>query len=170
MSLRRLAGMYPAGHPVIAQKLDELYAIVHEHLQRSPVLTIDVIRGDVHLDGVAYREDGTATAQSIRELAALGADSLHMTAGVERDEIRLAAEFLDQIQDNVSGETLETRLAARGIHHITFGRIVPLDTRWRARQWPDAPPPPLDPLYARVSGRWRSRHSTRSRRAGRSMR
>lgn len=148
VSLRRLAGMYPAGHPVIAQKLDELYQIAQEHLQGSPVLTIDVIRGDVHLDGVAFRDDGTATAQTIRELASLGVDSLHITAGVERDEIRLAAEFLDQIKDNASGEALETRLAARGIRHMTFGRLVPLDTRWRARQWPDAPPPPLDPLYA----------------------
>ena len=71
VSLRRLAGMYPSGHPVIAQKLDELHAIVQAHLRQSPVLTIDVIRGEVHLDGVAYRDDGmaTATAQTLRELA-----------------------------------------------------------------------------------------------------
>jgi hypothetical protein len=139
VSLRRLAGMYPSGHPVITQKLDEVYAIAQAHLQQSPVLTIDVIRGEVHLDGVAYRDDGmaTATAQTLRELGALGIDSLHITPGLERDEIRLAAEFLDQIRDNTSGEVLEARLAARGIRHISFGRIVPLDTRWRGRIWPE---------------------------------
>jgi len=150
VSLRRLAGMYPSGHPVITQKLDELHAIAQAHLQQSPELTIDVIRGEVHLDGVAHRDDGmaTATAQTLRELGSLGIDSLHITPGLERDEIRLAAEFLDQIRDNTSGEMLEARLAARGIRHISFGRIVPLDTSWRGRIWPDAPTSPLDPLYA----------------------
>ena len=150
VSLRRLTGMYPSGHPVIAQKLDELHAIVQLHLQESPVLTIDVIRGEVHLDGVICRDEGTATAtaQTLRELGTLGIDSLHITPGLERDEIRLAAEFLDQIKDSTSGEVLESRLAARGIRHISFGRIVPLDTRWRGRIWPDAPTSALDPLYA----------------------
>ena len=150
VSLRRLTGMYPSGHPVIAQKLDELHAIVQLHLRQNPVLTIDVIRGEVHLDGLICRDEGTATAtaQTLRELRALGIDSLHFTPGLERDEIRLAAEFLDQIKDSTSGEVLESRLAARGIRHISFGRIVPLDTRWRGRIWPDAPTSPLDPLYA----------------------
>jgi putative nucleotidyltransferase with HDIG domain len=150
VSLRWLARMYPSGHPVIAQKLDELYALAQAHLQQHDKLTIDVIRGEVHLDGAASRDDGTApaTAQATRELAALGVDSLHISAGVERDEIRLAAQFLDYVKENASVETLERRLAAQGITHINFGRIVPLDTRWRARQWPDAPTSPLDPIYA----------------------
>jgi putative nucleotidyltransferase with HDIG domain len=150
VSLRRLAGMYPPGHPVITQKLDELYQLVQEHLKDNAALTIDVIRGEVHLDGLAFRDEATATAtaQTLRELAVLGIDSVHITTGLERDEIRLAAEFLDRVGDNSSGTSLETRLAERGIRHITFGRIVPLDTRWRARQWPDAPTSPLDPLYA----------------------
>ena len=148
VNLRRLTGMYPAGHSVIAQKLDELQAIVQEHLRHSPALTIDVIRGEVHLDGAVSRDDGPATAQAIRELASLGVDSVQISAGVERDEIRLAAEFLEHVREGAEGETIEMRLASRGVRHITFGRIVPLDTRWRAHQWPDAPPPPLDPIYA----------------------
>jgi putative nucleotidyltransferase with HDIG domain len=150
VSLRRLAGMYPSGHPVIAQKLDELYQLAQEHLKNNPVLTLDVIRGEVHLDGIAFRDEATATAtaQTLRELASLGIDSVHIAAGVERDEIRLAAEFLDRLKDNSSGTTLELRLAARGVRHISFGRIAPIDTRWRAREWPDAPTTPLDPIYA----------------------
>jgi hypothetical protein len=35
VSLRRLATMYPSGHPVIAQKLDELYQIAQEHAAKS---------------------------------------------------------------------------------------------------------------------------------------
>ena len=105
------------------------------------MLTIDVIRGEVHLDGVAYRDDGmaTATAQTLRELGSLGIDSLHIALGVERDEIRLAAEFLDQIRDNTSGEILEAQLAARGIRHISFGRICAARHALGGESWPDAP-------------------------------
>jgi putative nucleotidyltransferase with HDIG domain len=150
VSLRRLVSMYPAGHPVIAQKLDELHHTIQEHLRTRAALTIDVIRGDVHLDGVVFRDDATATAtaQTVHELASLGVDSLCIRAGVEREEIRLAAEFLDHMTGDASGETLETRLASRGVRHVSFGRIVPLDTRWRGRQWPDAPVSPLDPSYS----------------------
>jgi putative nucleotidyltransferase with HDIG domain len=150
VSLRRLATMYPAGHPVIGQKLDELHQITQTHLQQHPALTIDVIRGIVHLDGTPLRDEATATAtsQAIRELATLGIDSLHLNAGVERGEILLAAQFLSEASDRSSGVPLDARLAGRGIRHVSFGRIVPLDTRWRGRQWPDSPQGALDPAYA----------------------
>jgi putative nucleotidyltransferase with HDIG domain len=31
---------------------------------------------------------------------------------------------------------------------VSLGRLVALDTRWRAQRWPDAPTGPLDPAYA----------------------
>lgn len=150
VSLRKLASMYPSGHPVIAQKLDELHQMAQEHLRHHPKMTLDVIRGEVHLDGMACRDEATATAtaQTLRELVSLGIDSIHVSPGVEREDIRLAAEFLEHVKDNASGPTLEQRLAERGVRRISFGRIVPLDTQWRARQWPDVPTSPLDPLYA----------------------
>ena len=46
-----------------------------------------------------------------------------------------------------SGEPVEARLARENIHHISLGRLIPLDTRWRAAQWPDAPTGTLDPAY-----------------------
>jgi hypothetical protein len=39
------------------------------------------------------------------------------------------------------------QLSRRGVHNISVGRLVPLDTRWRARQWPDHPHHVLDPDY-----------------------
>ena len=43
---------------------------------------------------------------------------------------------------------MESQLARRGIRHVSLARLVRLDTRWRAQQWPDAPTGPLDPAYA----------------------
>jgi putative nucleotidyltransferase with HDIG domain len=146
-SLRRLAGTYPAGHPMLTQKLKELDELVHQHLQLDPTLRIDIIRGDVFLDGVSFGRDDPASAQVVRELADLGIDSIHIHEGVERDELLAMAEFLWQFKDSHL-EPVEAQLARRNIRRISLGKIVPLDTRWSSRQWPDAPTGSLDPAYA----------------------
>jgi putative nucleotidyltransferase with HDIG domain len=147
-NLRRLLGTYPSGHPMIAQKVRELEDHVRQHLKRNPVLEIDVIDGDVRLDGVSFCGDTQASAQAIRELAELGIDSIHIREGVEAEELRAVADFLWQFKDTAPGDSLEAQLSRLGIRHISFGRLVRLDTRWRSQQWPDAPTGPLDPAYA----------------------
>jgi putative nucleotidyltransferase with HDIG domain len=146
-SLRRLAGTYPPGHPMMAQKLKEIDDLVHQHLRIDPTLRIDIIRGDVFLDGVSFGRDDPATAQVVRELSDLGIDSIHIREGVEREELLALAEFLWQVRD-VHAEPVEMQLARRNIRHISLGKIVALDTRWSSRQWPDAPTGTLDPAYA----------------------
>jgi len=148
VSLRRLTGMYPAGHPAIVQKLDEIDASVQRHLLGSPLLALDIIHGDVHLDGVSFRQEHDTQAQVVRELAELGVDSIHIRRGVTRDELHALSELLWQLREGPAGEAMEVRLAKRNIHHISLGRLVPLDTRWKAHDWPDAPQGPLDPAYA----------------------
>ncbi|HEV3485548.1 MAG TPA: HD domain-containing phosphohydrolase, partial [Vicinamibacterales bacterium] len=67
--------------------------------------------------------------------------------GVSRQELHSLSEFLWQLKEAPSGEPIEVQLAKRNIHHVSLGRLVPLDTRWRAAQWPDAPTGTLDPDY-----------------------
>jgi putative nucleotidyltransferase with HDIG domain len=148
VSLRRLTGMYPAGHPSIVQKLAEIDDSVQSHLRRTPALRLDIIRGDVHLDGVSYRQDSDTQATILRELTDVGIDSIHIRRGVTRDELQALSEFLWQLREVSSVEPMEVRLARRNIHHISLGRLVPLDTRWKTQEWPDAPTGPLDPSYA----------------------
>lgn len=149
-SLRRLTGMYPAGHPAIVQKLEEIDEPIQRHLQESRELRLDVIHGQAHLDGIPFRGEGESHAQVLRELVELGVDSIHMRAGITREEILALSEFLWQLKDVRPTETpgsIDVQLAKRQIHHVTLGRLVPLDTRWRAAQWPDAPTGPVDPDY-----------------------
>lgn len=149
-SLRRLTGMYPAGHPAIVQKLDEIDEPVQRHLQDSPELRLDVIHGQAHLDGIPFRGEGESHTQVLRELGELGVDSIHIRAGITRDELLALSEFLWQLKDVRPGETaalIDVQLAKHGIHHVTLGRLIPLDTRWRAAQWPDAPTGSIDPDY-----------------------
>jgi putative nucleotidyltransferase with HDIG domain len=145
-SLRWLRGTYPAGHPMITQKLRELDEAVRQHLQLGPELRIDVIHGKVHLDGVSFDGADHATDEIIRELSELGVDSLYIKEGVETDEFLGVAEFL--WQPRKTGEPVEAQLARHNVRHISLGRLVALDTRWRAQRWPDAPTGPLDPAYA----------------------
>jgi putative nucleotidyltransferase with HDIG domain len=147
-ALRRLTGMYPAGHPAIVQKLAEIDDSVQAHLRTSPLLQLDIIHGEVHLDGVSFRQDSDSQSQIVREMSELGIDSIHIRRGVSRDELQALAEFMWSLKDAPATEPMEVRLARRHIHHVSLGRLVPLDTRWATREWPDAPSGPLDPAYA----------------------
>jgi putative nucleotidyltransferase with HDIG domain len=145
-ALRRLTGTYPPGHPMIGQKLKEIGDVTAAHLAHSELLRIDVIRGDVFLDSVPTSTEGQANQQLLTQLTALGVDSIHITRGVELEEFLAVAEFLWQFSG--SGDIVAAQLASRNVRHISLGRLIPLDTRWRAQQWPDAPTAALDPDYA----------------------
>ena len=146
--LRRLLAMYPAGHPLIVQKVDEVFQAAQEHVQLRDTVHFDIVHEELYVDGRTFRGDTAAAAQTIRELSDLGASSIGIRRGLAREEIRSAAEFLGTLTQNPSGEPIAARLAARGIVNMSLGRIVPLDTRWRAPQWDAQPPAPLHPAYA----------------------
>jgi putative nucleotidyltransferase with HDIG domain len=55
--------------------------------------------------------------------------------------------FLWDLKDAVGGPPMAEQLASRGIRHISLARLVPLDTRWRAEQWAEAPKDIYDPAY-----------------------
>lgn len=138
-ALVTLTGMYPPGHPLVAEKLREVHEGLQHHLKDAPSVELDIIRGVVHLNGVASetRTDGYG----------LAIDSLHATGGVRADEIASVADFLSRAKMDADGEPVRVQLARRGVEHVSIGRLVPLDTRWRARQWPDRPDSVADPDY-----------------------
>jgi len=146
-SLRRLAGSYPAGHPSIVQKVKELDLAIAACLRDGSEVRIDVIHGNVHVDGVSFNRDAQSHTAGVRDLSELGIDSVHIRKGVRPEELLAAADLLWR-RDPASAEPLESQLAARGVTSVSFGRLVPLDTRWRAQKWPDSPTGPLDADYA----------------------
>ena len=147
ITLRRLVGLYPPEHPLIADKLRELDVALARRFEQRPSLQVDIVRGDVHLDGDAFRQESRAHAHLIAELTDIGVHSLRIEAGVTQPELRAAAEFLWRFDGRTGGEAVAEQLARAGVRHVTLGRIVPLDTRWQTRQWPDGPQGPVDPAY-----------------------
>ena len=83
VSLRRLTGMYPAGHPAIEQKLGELDGSVQDHLRETAALKLDVIHGTAHLDGVSYRSESDSQAQLLHELIDPRSAALPRAVGLE---------------------------------------------------------------------------------------
>ncbi|HEX6944159.1 MAG TPA: HD domain-containing phosphohydrolase [Gemmatimonadaceae bacterium] len=147
ITLRRLVGLYPTGHPQIEEKLRELDSAVQRRLDQSPSLQLDVVRGDVHIDGDAYRQESRTHAHLITELTDIGIQSIRIEAGVTAAELRATAEFLWQFDGRHGGDAVRERLSRAGVQHVTLGRIVPLDTKWVSKAWPDGPTGPVDPAY-----------------------
>lgn len=152
VSLRRLVGLYPADHPLIGEKLRELDAAVRRQLDERQELQVDIVRGDVHVDGEPFRQESRAHAHLIAELTDLGVQSVCIRHGVSADELRATAEFLWRYDGKPGGESVQERLQRQGVRHVSLGRIVPLDTRWASRKWPDAPDGALDPAYEEALG------------------
>ena len=136
-TLGTLTGMYPAGHPLVTDKVREIHEAVQRCLIAADAVHIDVIRGVLHLNGVPL--EGT------NDIATGVIDSLYIDAGVQPEEIATAADVLSRHDGDQ--EPINQRFVRRGVSHISVGRLVPLDTRWRARQWPDHPQHALDPDY-----------------------
>ena len=146
-ALVRSTGLYPAGHTVIQQALASLDAALQEVLEAEGTVRLDVINGDVHLDGRAFHVESQAHPQAVRDFTALGIDSLHVDRGVSREELSAVAAVL-AARDAASTDPVTPQLEAHGVTHISVGRLIALDTRWRAQEWPDRPQGPLDPDYA----------------------
>ena len=84
-ALVRSTGLYPAGHTVIQQALASLDAALQAVLEAEGAVRLDVINGDVHLDGRAFHAESQAHPQAVRDFTALGIDSLHVDRGVSRE-------------------------------------------------------------------------------------
>jgi HD-GYP domain-containing protein (c-di-GMP phosphodiesterase class II) len=137
-TLGTLTGIYPAGHPLVADKVREICDAIQPCLAGGEWVRIDVVRGVVHLNGVPIEGQSDGHTFSV--------DSLHIHAGVQPEEIATAAEVLRRSGDDAR-EPVSEQLRHRGVRNVSVGRLVPLDTRWRSRQWPDHPQHVLDPDY-----------------------
>src|SRR5262245_53003254 len=84
-ALKSLTAMYPVGHPLVAEMVNEVRTGVRQ-LGSTGWIRLDVIHGVVHVDGVASEGPLAPTG--------LGFDSLHLHADVTPDEIAAAADVL----------------------------------------------------------------------------
>ena len=138
-TLQALTTSYPAGHPMIADKVKEVDDIVRQHLQGRDMIRIDIVRNVVHLNGVPFDDD--------YDLRGIGVQSIQIRRGVQSEEFTALAQLLSQLATQHSDEPVSAQLERRQVRHISVGCLVPLDTSWRGQQWADRPTGSLDPDY-----------------------
>ncbi len=117
----RASDLYSASHPLVQRGLDALGAAASEALQASPGVVIGFIGDEIVVDGGRLDRGTAMLAGFARDLRERDIEKVTFSRGVTREEIRLLAAVL---ADRESTTPVSDRLSARGVRHITLGRVV----------------------------------------------
>src|SRR5262249_48008394 len=125
--IRRLAAalrgieLYSPSHPLVQRGLDALTAAATEGLQTAPSIVIGFLGDEVVVDGNRLPKGTAALVGFARDLREREIEKVTLSRGLTRDEVKnLVAAF----SDRASPAALPDRLIARGVRHVTLGRIV----------------------------------------------
>ena len=125
--IRRLAAalrateLYSPAHPLVQRGIDALAAAAQEHLTTGRPIVIGFLGDEVVVDGVRLPKGSASLVGFARDLREREIEKITLAPGLSRDDVRgLVAVFADR----ASGPPLPDRLAARGVRHVTLGRVV----------------------------------------------
>jgi putative nucleotidyltransferase with HDIG domain len=125
--IRRLAAalrgteLYSPNHPLVQRGIDALTAAALDHLQSTPSMVIGFIGDEVVVDGTRLPRGTASLVGFARDLRDREIEKMTITRGVTRTEI---AALIAAFSDRASAVPLPDRLIARGVRHVTLGRIV----------------------------------------------
>jgi putative nucleotidyltransferase with HDIG domain len=117
----RGADLYSPTHPLVQRGIDNLVASTQEALQRSPSIIVGFIDDEIVVDGVRLPRGTAALIGFARDLRDRDIEKITIARGVTREEIRSLVAVLGDRKTRVP---LPDQLAARGVRHITLGRVV----------------------------------------------
>lgn len=146
-ALRSACILYPEEHPAIEAQVDDVYRHASALLEVQPLVRLDIVRGILNLNGEPLQRESRLHARVLAEFSAMGVDSIHLGAGLAREEIRAVGQFLAHEHRGAgTGEPVVDLLARRGVRNVSLGRILPINHRVRQRL-PDAPERLFDEGY-----------------------
>ena len=147
--LKRIVGLYPSGHSVIESSVHDFARALDDPFRDCDRIRIEIVEKTAHLEGYPYRVDSHANADALTELQQLGIECLQIDRGVGPEELAATATLLHELGDRAPSErSLRDLLRARGVEGVTMTKLVPVETRFRSYDWPEAPTEVLDPAYA----------------------
>jgi putative nucleotidyltransferase with HDIG domain len=117
----RGAELYSPAHPLVQRGLDSLGVAVTDALQNASGMVIGFIGDEVVVDAIRLPKGTASLAGFARDLRAREVEKITITRGVTREQIR---DFVAALGDRKSPIPLADRLVARGVRHITLGRIA----------------------------------------------
>ncbi len=125
--IRRLAAairgteLYSANHPLVQRGLDALNAAATEGLSAAPTIVIGFIGDEIVVNGTRLPKGTAALVGFARDLREREIEKITLSRGLSRDEVKA---LVGVFSDRASAVPLPDRLAARGVRHVTLGRIV----------------------------------------------
>jgi putative nucleotidyltransferase with HDIG domain len=125
--IRRLAAalrgteLYSPAHPLVQRGIDALTAAATEAMQSAPSVVVGFIGDEVVVDGNRLPKGTAALVGFARDLRERDIEKITLTRGLTRDDVKnLIAVFADR----TPGASLADRLVARGVRHVSLGKIV----------------------------------------------
>ena len=125
--VRRLAAalrgteLYAPTHPLVQRGIDALSTAAIEGLQSAPSIVVAFIGDEVVVDA-ARLPKGTATLVGFaRDLREREIEKITFTRGLTKEEVR---GLISVLSDRKSAAPLPDRLSARGVRHVTLGRVI----------------------------------------------
>jgi len=125
--VRRLAAalrgteLYSPAHPLVQRSIDALSHAATEALAAAPQIVIGFIGDEIVVDSVRLPRGAATLIGFARDLRERDVEKVTFTRGLTRDELRGLVAALSERSSQVP---LPDRLSARGIRHITLGRVV----------------------------------------------
>ena len=129
--VRRLAAalrgieLYSSTHPLVRTSVDALATAVLDGLTAAPSVVVGFIGDTVVVDGTRLPRGSASLVGFVRDLRDREIEKISFARGVTRDEIQA---FVLVLADRKSPVPIAERLTAKGVRHVTIGRIVVEET------------------------------------------
>jgi putative nucleotidyltransferase with HDIG domain len=117
----RGSDLYSPNHPLVQRGIDNLVTSAQAALQPAQSIVVGFIDDEIIVDGTRLPR-GTATLIGFaRDLREREIEKITLTRGLTRDEVRTFVAILGDRQNRMP---LPDQLLARGVRHITLGKVV----------------------------------------------
>ena len=129
--VRRLAtalrgtDLYSPAHPLVQRGIDGLASAASEALQAAPSVVIGFIGDEVIVDATRLPRGTAALVGFGRDLRERDIEKVTLSRGLTRDELR---GLISVLADRQSPAPIVDRLAAKGVRHVTLGKVVVEET------------------------------------------
>jgi putative nucleotidyltransferase with HDIG domain len=125
--VRRLAAalrgieLYSPTHPLVQRSIDALSTTIVEGLGTAPAVVVGFIGDEVVVDSARLSRGSASLVGFARGLREREIEKMTFARGLTRDEVRA---FVLALGDRQAAVPLADRLTAKGVRHVTIGRIV----------------------------------------------
>jgi len=117
----RGADLYSQSHPLVQRGIDGFTMAAQSALNASPTVVIGFIDDEIVVDGGRLPRGTAALVGFGRGLRDRDVEKVTLTRGLMRDEVRI---FLTVLADRTAVDPIGDQLTARGVTHISIGRVV----------------------------------------------